>query len=274
MRKIFLFLLFFLPCFVYADIAGPVLTKDQACLGADGASMNRLQVFLNGKKSDILYFFKENTSLYYVVPMFPNIVTSQGITTTYNAALFLYRYDCTYKKSYLLSSQNLKKLLSKSTVFTPATPFNATMTKEFNYGQVVGVRNSNIFFLIGITQTGISGAYSYDLKNMKFENQIFIDNNWNLKNYKTYNGVYDNEGDWRGVDVYYNDKKIFHFAGCKGWGTRRQSDVDDFCGANINIISSSNTGLLMKILYNYPGSPLESGNYLLGTNGLINKVTK
>lgn len=48
MKKLLLTLfLIIIPTFIYADIAGPVLTKDQACTEKDGASRNRLQIFLN-----------------------------------------------------------------------------------------------------------------------------------------------------------------------------------------------------------------------------------
>lgn len=273
-KKFFFFIFLMFPCFVHADIAWPVLTKDQACLAKDGASMNRLQIFLNGKKSDILYFFKDNRSLYYIVPMFPYSEVSQWITNQYMAALFLYRYDCSEKKAYLLSNQNLKKLLSYNTVFTPASPFDSSMKKDFNYGQIIWIQGSKIFFLIGITQTGVSGAYAFDATNKSFSNQIYIDKNWSLENDKHSSEIYGNNGNWNGVDIYYKDKKVFHFASCKWWWTNGQKDVDDFCWANIRINSISHEGLIIDLSYSYPWSPLESGDYLLSTNGSINKLTK
>ena len=105
----------FLPTIVFADTAGPVLTKNQACQQKDGQSMNRLQIFLNEKKSDTLYFYKKDNILYYLVPMFPYAYkeynTSFGYVEgsySYYASLFLYQYSCdTYKP--LRISENLKK---------------------------------------------------------------------------------------------------------------------------------------------------------------------
>lgn len=70
-RYIIIFIFFLLPSLANADIAGPVLTKTQACEEKDGSSMNRLQIFLNEEKSDVIYFYKNNQKLYYIVPMFP-----------------------------------------------------------------------------------------------------------------------------------------------------------------------------------------------------------
>jgi hypothetical protein len=71
MKKFFFLLIFAIfPLSAFADIAGPVLTKEQACQEKDGHSMNRLQIFWNGEKSDILYFFKKDTTLYYVISSF------------------------------------------------------------------------------------------------------------------------------------------------------------------------------------------------------------
>ncbi len=85
--------------------------------------------------------------------MFPYTIKDQGSTITYSASLFLYQYDCRKKESRLLSSQNLKKLLTPNSVFTIATPFDSTFVREFNFGQVLQVTDTEIFFYIGITQS-------------------------------------------------------------------------------------------------------------------------
>ncbi len=273
-KHLFILFFFLLPSFANADVAGPVLTKTQACEENDGASMNRLQIFVKGKKSETLYFYKKKSSLYYIVPMSPYTIKHDWYYITYSASLFLYHYDCKNQESKLLSSQNLKKLLSKNTVFTPATSFDSSLVREFNYGQVKQVTNSDILFEIGITQTSINWAYSFDLKTRKFQNQIFIDPDWSLKNYKDYNEIYSNEGDWRGVNVYYKGKIVRHFASCKGWWTKYKSDIDDSCWASINILSSWSEGLVLSLSYNYPGAPLENGNYILKYDGSMKKLTQ
>ncbi len=263
-----------IPFFAYADIAGPVLTKIQACEEKDGASMNRLQIIVNEKKSDTLYFYKNDSSLYYIVPMSPYTIKHDWYNITYSASLFLYQYYCKSKKSKLLNAQNLKKLLLKDTVFTPSTPFDSSLVREFNYGQVNQVTNSEILFEIGITQTGIKWAYSFELKTRKFQNQIFIDSDWSLKNYKSYNKIYSNEGDWSGVNVYYKGKIVRHFASCNRWWTKYQSDIDDFCGSTIQFISVSNEWIVLSLLYSYPGAPLDNGKYMLKPDGSMKKLTQ
>lgn len=227
---------------------------------------------MNWKKLDTLYFFKQDKILYYIVPLFPYIEKTQWGTNTYAASLFLYQYSCEDKKTKLLSTKNLKELLTQNTVFTPASPIGWSNIKEFNYWEVLQVTKSEVSFEIWITQTWIRWAYSMNLKSKKFENQIYIGPNWTLKNYKDFNGVYSTEGNWEGADVYYKWRKIHHFATCKLWWTSKQSDIDDFCGGSINVLSSWSDGLVFSLLYNYPGALLENGEYILKPDSSIKKL--
>lgn len=157
MKIFFLLILALIPSFVFADVAWPVLTKVQACQESDGESMSRLQIFLNGKKSDTLYFFKQANILYYVVSLFPS--PSNDWYPNYNSpswALFLYQYSCTSHKSKLVTSKNLKKL-AKRISYGSSESDNESITpdkiKNLNYGQVTGITATGITLTLGQTQT-------------------------------------------------------------------------------------------------------------------------
>ena len=183
MKKILLILIFsLLPSLVFADIAWPVLTKIQACQEQDGESRNRLQIFLNGKKSDTLYFYKKENSLFYIVPMFPysqkeyapEYGNYQG-TYTYYAGLFLYHYDCSSKVARLLSAQNLKKLIDPKKVFSPAIGIWAWDIKEFSYWRVYRQEwGFDLYFDLWIPQTWTYQTIIFNRKTKKFNSSFTL----------------------------------------------------------------------------------------------------
>ncbi len=150
-------ILILLPFSVFADIAGPVLTKNQACQEKDGSSLNRLQIFWNGQKSDTLYFFKQDATLYYVVssfswkknPKYPNYAYP-------STGLFLYKYDCKMKKSHKISD-NLKKYVKN--FWSPVgwdTKIDAITLWDMNYGNITNITSTGISLTLGIPQTWLS----------------------------------------------------------------------------------------------------------------------
>lgn len=160
MHKYLLLIAVFVPLAVFADIAGEVLTKDQACETQDGESNNRLQIFLNWKKSDILYFYKKETTLYYVVPMFPYLFQSSPwvIEDTYHAGIFLYKYNCKTKKSTRIS-WNLKNLATE--IWWPINwteKIDPKTRRALSYGKVYEVSDKNIILSLGIPQTWVSAT--------------------------------------------------------------------------------------------------------------------
>lgn len=148
------------PSIIYADIAWPVATKDQACKGQDGFSWDRLQIFLNNKKSDTLYYHKYQNQLFYTISTFPYLYpvkdyNGQNSKQTFYSAIFLYKYDCNDKKPIRISN-NLKWLVS--TVWWPVNgeeKISQNIRRELSYGQVDQVTNTWIIVSLFIPQTGI-----------------------------------------------------------------------------------------------------------------------
>ena len=272
MKKLFLILFLIIPNFTFADIAWPVLTKEQACLEKDGASMNRLQVVISGKKWDTLYFFKQKNILYYIVPMFPYIQKDQyGSNNRYSAWLFLYQYNCIKKKSEILLHQNLKNYIDTKKTHTPWSDITLDDIKTFNFGRVLSASDIEIFFELGITQTGVGESFSFTRKTKSVHNSIYLGNDWSVNN--SSDSLFQ-KWDIAGMDIMYQWKQMYHFASCKWFGTKKQTDWDDFCGSTIEDIATNSFGLYFTLSYNYPWAPLEPGRYTLSLDGKISKIHK
>lgn len=151
MKITILFFVFLIPVYAFADIAGPVMTKSQACMLKDWSSWNRLQISLNGKTSDTMYFYKFHNNIFYTVSFFPY---SEGLARYY-AAVFLYQYDCNTQKITRISG-NLKPLVK--TIWWPVNGeenISLNVIKELGYWQIHHVTNTGVTLNLFIPQTGV-----------------------------------------------------------------------------------------------------------------------